>query len=137
MRNVQINYPGGTLNFQSASILAKRIAKENEVHEPTIISWHRNSDQSMSPYYDGANPKSWWEKYGEGNGGEVEIAVGDEYQFVMMDAEAYETLGEMPLRNLSDGSGHEYVCLTPMLGKSSRPTPEACTYLDEWTADQL
>jgi hypothetical protein len=24
-----------------------------------------------------------------------------------------------------------------MLGKSSRPTPEACTYLDEWTADQL
>ena len=138
MKNLQINYPGGTLNFQSASILAKQIAKENEVKEPTIISWHTQSDQHMSPYYDGANPDSWWEKYGEGNGGKLEVDVGDEYQFVMMDTQGYETPGDMPLRNLSDSSGNQYLCYTPMLGKSSRtPTPEACTYLDEWTADQF
>lgn len=137
MRNIQINYPGGALNFQSASILAKSIARENEVQEPTIISWHRHSNQSMSPYYDGANPDTWCEKYGEGNGGELEVNVGDEYQFVMMDTQGYETLGEMPLRNLSDDSGNQYLCYTPILGKTSRkPTPEACTYLDEWTADQ-
>ena len=136
MKNVHIKYPGGALNFQSASTLAKQIAKENEVKEPTIISWHTQSDQHMSPYYDGANPDSWWEKYGEGNGGKLEVSVGDEYDFVMMDTQGYETPGEMPLRNLSDSSGNQYLCYTPMLGKSSTPTPEACTYLDEWTADQ-
>jgi hypothetical protein len=138
MKNLQINYPGGALNFQGASILAKQIAKENDVREPTIISWHTQSDQHMSSYYDGANPDSWWKKYGEGNGGKLEVDVGDEYQFVMMDAQGYETLGDMPLRNLSDSSGNQYLCYTPLLGKASRtPTPEACTYLDEWTADQF
>lgn len=137
MKNVQINYPGGALDFRSASILAKDTAKKNEIQEPTIISWHRQSNQSMSPYYDGADPDSWWEKYGEGNGGTLEVCVGDEYQFVMTDSQGYETLGEMPLRNLSDDSGNQYLCYTPLLGKTSRkPTPEACTYLDEWTADQ-
>jgi hypothetical protein len=137
MKNVQVNYPGGALDFRSASILAKDIAKKNDVREPTIISWHRQSSQSMSPYFEGGNPDSWWEKYGEGNGGTLEVGVGDEYGFVMMDTQGYETLGEMPLRNLSDESGNQYLCYTPLLGKTSTtPTPEACTYLDEWTADQ-
>ena len=138
MKNLQINYPGGALNFQSASILAKHIARENDVQEPTIISWHRRSNHSMSPYFEGGNPETWWEKFGEGNGGKLEVSVGDEYGFVMMDTQGYETLGEMPLRNLSDESGNQYLCYTPILGKtSSKPTPEACTYLDEWTADQF
>jgi hypothetical protein len=137
MRNVHIDYQGDTLNFQTASLLAKGIARENQMHDPTIMAWHQSNDEAMPPIYDGADPDSWWAKYGAGNGGKLEVCIGDDYQFIMMDTRAYETLGEMPLRNLSDGHGNEYLCYTPMLGKvSHKPTQEACTMLDGWAADQ-
>lgn len=137
MRNVHIDYQGSALNFQSASLLAKEIARENQMQDPTIMAWHRHS-VAMPAYYDGANPDTWWEKYGAGNGGRLEVSVGDDYQFVMMDTRGYEKLGEMPLRNLSDDHGNEYLCYTPILGKvSTKPTLEACTHLDGWLADQF
>lgn len=135
MRNIHIDYHGDVLNFQSASLLAKGIARENQMQEPTIISWHRHG--GMSPYYDGADPDTWWAKYGEGNGGRLEICIGDEYQFVMMDTRAFESLGEMPLRNLEDDEGNHYLCYTPMLGMgATTPNKEACSHLDGWLADQ-
>ena len=70
MRNVHIDYHGPDHGFQAASLLAKDVAKENQMQEPTIISWHRDRRLGGTPaYYDGANPETWWEKYGEGNGG--------------------------------------------------------------------
>ncbi len=137
MHNVHIDYRGPPLDFQSASLLAKGAARENQMQDPTIMSWHQSSEQDMPPYYEGANPDTWWAKYGAGNGGGLEICVGDDYQFIMMDARGYEELGEMPLRNLSDEQGNEYLCYTPMLGKGARkPTADACTELDGWAADQ-
>jgi hypothetical protein len=138
MKNVHIDYQGAAPDFQRASLLAKGIALQNQIQQPTIVSWHQHSNQHMSPYYDGANPDSWWEKFGEGNGGKLEVRVGDEYEFVMMDSQGYETLGEMPLRNLSDEFGNHYLCFTPILGRlSNKPSPAACTYLDGWLADQF
>lgn len=137
MRNLHIDHHGAALNFQSASVLAKGVARENQMQDPTIMAWHQNSDEAMPPIYDGADPDSWWAKYGAGNGGKLEVCIGDDYQFIMMDARGYETLGEMPLRNLSDSHGNEYLCHTPMLGKATnKPTTEACTMLDGWAADQ-
>ena len=138
MKNVHIDYQGAVPDFKRASQLAKSIALESDMRQPTIVSWHQHSNQHMSPYYDGANPDTWWEKYGEGNGGKLEVSVGDEYEFVMMDSQGYETLGEMPLRNLSDDAGNQYLCFTPILGRlSNKPNPDACTYLDGWMADQF
>jgi hypothetical protein len=137
MKSIHIDYRGDALNYASASLLAKGIARENLVQEPTIMSWHNNG-RDMPAYFDGANPDTWWAKYGAGNGGKLEISVGDEYQFVMMDAHGFETLGEMPLRNLSDAAGNQYLCYIPMLGKvSNRPNADACCTLDGWLADQL
>jgi len=136
MRNVHIEYRGSPLNFQNASVLAKGVARRNHMQDPTIMAWHQNS-YPMPAYYDGANPDSWWRKYGEGNGGRLEISVGEDYQFVMMDARGYETLGEVPLRNLSDSQGNQYLCHTSEQTKDfSFPTPEACSVLDGWAADQ-
>jgi hypothetical protein len=138
MRNLHIDYQGAALDFQSASILAKGVAKENQMQDPTIMAWHRNGDEAMPPIYDGADPDSWWAKYGSGNGGKLEVCVGDDYQFIMMDARGYETLGEMPLRNVSDGHGNEYLCFTSHLGKdASQPSMDACTPLDGWLANQF
>jgi hypothetical protein len=137
MRNVHIDYQGSDLNFQSASEMAKEVAKQNQMQDPTIMAWHKNADQPIPPVYDGADPETWWAKYGSGNGGRLEVCVGDDYQFIMMDARGFEELGEMPLRNLSDDQGNQYLCITPSLGKSaSRPDPDTCTQLDGWAADQ-
>jgi hypothetical protein len=138
MKTVDIDDRGGSPDFGRASELARETARRYAMQEPTIVSWHQHSNDHVSSYYDGANPDTWWEKYGTGNGGELEVRVGYEFDFVMMDAKDYETLGEMPLRNLSDAAGHQYLCYTPILGKESKtPTPEACSELDDWVADQL
>lgn len=138
MKNVHIDYQGVAPDFQRASHLAKDTAIKYLMQQPTILSWHQRSNQHMSPYYDGANPDSWWEKYGEGNGGELEVSVGDEYEFVMMDTQDYENLGRMPLRNLSDKSGNQYLCFTPILGiVTNTPNTDACIELDGWLADQF
>ena len=138
MRNVHTEYQGEDHNFESASLLAKNVAKENQMLDPTIMAWHKGSGQDMPALYDDADPETSWAKYGAGNGGKLEVNVGNDYQFIMMDTSGYEKLGEMPLRNLSDGQGNEYLCLTPLLGKETNsPTQEACTHLDGWAADQF
>lgn len=132
MQNAHIDYQGAALDFQGASLLAKNFARENQMQDPTIMAWHRHGGPATPPYFDGADPDTWWEKFGTGNGGGMEVSVGDDYQFIIMDASDYEVVGDVPLRNLSDGQGHEYVCYTSLLGKSSdKPTREACTQLDE------
>jgi len=137
MRNVHIDYQGAALDFQSASLLAKDTARENQMKDPTIMAWHKQGGEGTPAFYDGANPDTWWEKYGEGNGGRLEVSVGDDYTFIMMDARGFETLGEMPLRNLSDDSGNQYLCYTPIQGRvSNKPNPDACTQLDGWLANQ-
>lgn len=137
MRNVHIDYSGSLPGWQAASLLAIDAARENQMKDPTIMAWHQNSELGMTPYYEGANPETWWEKFGEGNGGRLEVSVGDDYKFIMMDARSYETVGELPLRNLTDSEGNQYLCYTPIQGmESSVPKKEACALLDGWLADQ-
>lgn len=139
MQNLHIDYRSPDHGFEAASHLAKDVAKQNRMGDPTIISWHRSSRVGpTAPFYEGANPDTWWKKYGEGNGGKLEISVGDDdYQFIMMDTNAYETVGDLPLRNLTDSQGNEYLCYTPLQGReSSIPKANACTLLDDWVADQ-
>lgn len=137
MQNLHIDYQGSALDYQSAGRIAKDAARGNQMQDPTIMACHQQGRRDMLPYFDGANPDTWWEKYGAGNGGTLEISVGNDYQFIMMDADSYETMGEMPLRNISDRQGNEYFCYKPMLEKSSKtPNQEACILLDGWFADQ-
>ena len=106
MHNLHIDYRVDALSYQGASLLAKGIARQNQMAEPTIVAWRKHDSPDMSPAaYEGSDPETWWEKYGEGNGGRLEISVGDEYCFIMMDTRGYETVDELPLRNLSDARG--------------------------------
>lgn len=136
MQNLRIDYQGSDLTFAKASLLAKSAAMENSMQKPAIIAWHQHSSHAMSPNYDGANPASWWEKYGEGNGGRMEVMVGNEFDFVLMDTRGYETVDHLPIRNLVAEDGQEYICLAPMLGDSRVPIERACVPIDEWAANQ-
>lgn len=138
MRNAHIEYPGSDLTFESASLLAKNFARENRMQDPTIMAWHHSTDQQdMPPAYDGANADTWWAKYGAGNGGMLEVCIGEDYQFILMDARAFEKLGDVPLRNLADDQGNQYLCHTPVEGKvTDKVLPQSCAQLDGWAADQ-
>lgn len=138
MRNIRVEYHGDDHNFQGASLLAKEAAKQNQMRDPTIMAWHENSVEGMAPYFDGADPATWWEKYGIGNGGNLEVSVGDHYRFIMMDARAYEQLGDIPLRNLADAEHNQYLCYPPKQDKLSEKTSlEGCTQLEGWAAHQF
>lgn len=140
MRTIDIDDHGGTPDFARASQLARDTARQFQMQEPTIIAWHQHGDNRVSSYYDGADPDTWPEKYGAGNGGELQVRVGYDFDFILMDAKGYETLGEVPLRSLSDAAGHEYLCYTPLLDETdAHPTSDACTELDDydWITNQL
>lgn len=136
MHNLRVDYQGSDLTFEKASLLAKSVAMENRMQSPAIISWHQHSNHAMSPSYDGANPGSWWAKYGEGNGGRMGVSVADEYDFVLMDTRGYETVDRLPIRNLVAEDGQEYICLTSLLGEGCVPIERACVPIDEWAANQ-
>jgi hypothetical protein len=110
-----------------------RAARENQLEEPAIVAWHARASEAMSPSFDGANPTSWWEKYGSGNGGRLEIHVGDSYDFILTESSGFETLDQIPLRNMRAADGTEYVCYH---SRETQGTGEACMPLDEWAAKQ-
>lgn len=123
-------------SFDVAKHLALDIAHANQMVEPMIVSWHANRSNDMSPRFEGGNPQTWWEKYGKGNYGELEISVSHAYEFVLTDSRGCETLDEMPLTNLMDSAGNSYICYTSMLGGSHVPNDTACMPADEWLCKQ-
>lgn len=133
MQNIHVDYSGADLTFNTARSLALRAARENQLREPAIVSWHARGDEAMSPSFDGANPASWWEKYGSGNGGRLEIHIGDRYDFILTESSGFETLDQIPLRNLRAADGTEYVCY---FSRDAQASGEACMPLDEWAAKQ-
>jgi hypothetical protein len=136
MQTLRVDYPEHDLTFAMASEMAKSAACDSQMQSPTIISWHQHGSDSVSPSYDGIDPQSWWGKYGAGNGGRLEVSVGDQYDFILMETRGYETVGRLPVSNLVAEDGVEYICLTPMLGDGARPSEHACVPLDEWMANQ-
>jgi len=136
MQTLKVAYTGADLDYTKASMLARQAAQSHAMQDPAIMAWHQHSSHAQSPGFDGANPATWWEKYGAGNGGRMEVTVGDEFDFVLMDAGGYEKVDSLPVRNLIAHDGQEYICLAPMLGDSKSPNPRACIPIDEWAADQ-
>jgi len=137
MRYLHVDNPGDDRGFDNASVLARQTARNNRMQDPTIMAWHKTGDRDTPACYEGADPDIWWLKYGIGNGGVLEVFVGDDYQFILMDARGYEKTGALPLRNLTDVQGNEYLCFAPLLDRGpDTPTLVACTRLDGWAADQ-
>lgn len=136
MINMHIDYSGDKLDFATACRMALMQARSLNMKQPVVVSWHSEADHRFSPGFESADEASWWAKYGEGNGGQAGISVGEDYQFIVMESGGFETVRDLPLRNLKDAAGAEYVCLSPMLDDTGQPRRDACTALDDWTADQ-
>lgn len=136
MRTIEVDVPMTKPNFQTASHLALEIAHANEMDDPMIVSWRAHDNKVMSPGFEGGNPDTWWEKYGKGNHGALEINISNAYDFVLTDSHGFETLEGMPLRDLKDSAGNPYLCYSSMLKGANLPNDAACTATDEWLAKQ-
>ena len=55
----------------------------------------------------------------------------------MMESQGYEILGQMPLRNLSDDAGNQYLCFTPILGRVTKQAQPGGVHLSGRLADQV
>lgn len=136
LHTIDVDIPMTRLDFKLASQLAMEIAQANHIEKPMIVSWHACRGEAMSPSFEGGDPESWWEKYGEGNYGELEISVGKDYDFVLVESQGYETLDDMPLRDLKDSAGNPFLCYASLLGDSRVPNAMACMPTDEWLCKQ-
>jgi hypothetical protein len=136
MTYVQIDYSGHKLDFNTAQRLALSQASVCDIKDPAVISWYQRSTHRFSPSFDGADEASWWAKFGAGNGGLAEVAVGDDFNFIITESGGYERLRGLPLRSMKDASGTEFLCLLPLVAGRDQPSKEACMPLDEWMADQ-
>ncbi len=136
MQTIQVAQDDAAISYQQASRLALSAARENQMQDPTIIAWRQHGSNAASHLYEGADPATWWAKYGEGNGGNMDIKIGNSFDFILVDSQGYETIDQLPLRNIPGADGQEYICLTPLMGGEATPNARACVPIDEWMADQ-
>lgn len=135
MRQVHIAFSGTDLDYHRASELARVLASEDgRVPEPVLMAWCDRRSGRVSPVIEGSDPHSRWHDYGLSHGGELEVDVGDSYAFIYADGSAYGRYEPSPYSNIKDSEGTEYICQINLLSDPHRPTPEACTPLDEWTS---
>jgi hypothetical protein len=136
MIDMHVDYPGRTLDFAEARRLAIEHARCEALRTPEVIAWHRRSTHDFSPAFTGADEATWWAKYGAGNGGRMNVSVGDDFEFILAETGSFESLQGREVRNLRGDDGTEYICLAGMLDDTGRPRKDACRPLDEWLADQ-
>jgi hypothetical protein len=135
MRQAHISDSGVALTYQQAAALAAKLAADDrDVIEPVLVAWYDRKGARMSPAIEGADLRSRWHDYGASHGGQLEIDVGGNYAFIYADSSAFDPYEPSPYSNLRDKDGNEYICQINLLGDPRKPTPEACTPLDDWTS---
>jgi hypothetical protein len=135
VRQVHIAFTGTDLDYQRAAEVARVLATEDgQVPEPVLMAWCDRKSRRASPAIEGGAPQMRWHDYGVSHGGELEVDVGDSYAFIYADASAYSRYEPSPYSNIRDGEGNEYICQINLLADPSKPSPDACTPLDEWTS---
>lgn len=135
MRQAHISDTGVVLTYQQAAALAAKFAEDDrDVIEPVLVAWYDRKGARMSPVIEGADLRSRWHDYGASHGGKLEIEIGGDFAFIYADSSAFDPYDPSPYSNLKDKDGNEYICQINMMGGQRKPTPEACTPLDDWTS---
>lgn len=136
MKSVQVNFRSMDLGYDVASKLATSYArKEAGLRSPAIVAWHdKLSSRTFPPELEGNRDHGRWHVYGETHGGELEIAVNGEYEFILADAADFEPYGPSPYISVHDQDGAEMLCQISALHIPRSPSTEACMMLDEWTS---
>jgi hypothetical protein len=107
-----------TLNVSATQVQSIEAARSQAVakarkslHEPVVRSWRDDRSHTMAPEIPGAATDSRWQEYGEANGGKLMVDVGDDYHFILGEAEDFLEPHSY-LTNLTDDEGNTYLCVT-------------------------
>lgn len=134
MKLLHIDYPGTGLDYHVARDMAYRAVQDAQIEEPVMMAWHDKKTSRMSPVIEGADINTRWHDYGESHGGQIEIDVNGEYDFVFAESAGFDDYGPSPYINLSDGSGNNYLCQRGLLRDPHQPEKDACVALDDYTS---
>jgi hypothetical protein len=130
MRQINVNIQGMDLKYKQASQVANAVATLFE-REPTVVAWHDQPHNRMSPVIEGADIHSRWREYGESHGGEVDISVNGDYDFIFADASEYEKHGTGPYISVQDEQGNQFLCRMGDLRDPKCPDQEACFSIEQ------
>lgn len=130
MKHIDISVNGMDMDYQTASIIAKSIAEQCE-SEPTVVAWHDAKQHRMSPVIEGADELNRWRDYGESHGGDVDISINGEFDFIFAEGANFEELGHSPYITLQDQQGNQFLCKIGDLRDPKDPSQEACFSIEQ------
>lgn len=133
MKQINISINGMELDYKTANSIARSVANILDV-EPTVVAWHDARANKMSPVIEGADTHSRWRDYGETHGGNVNVSVNGDFDFIFADSNNFEELGHSPYISLQDQQGNQFLCRMEDLRDPKDPHQEACFSIESDTA---
>lgn len=136
MKSTQINFRSMELGYKVASKLAAYFAhREFGVRNPAIVAWRdRASSQRFPAEIEGCPDPARWHIYGETHGGELEVGINGEFDFIIADSADFEPYGPSPYVSRRDASGAEFLCRADVPRDPRSLGKAGCAPLDEWTS---
>lgn len=132
MKDINVSLSGVDINYKLASQIAMATAQAiNGGKEPIVVAWHDKTMSRMSPVIEGADIHTRWHDYGESHGGQLEVDVNGEYDFIFTDAGQYERGSPSPYVSVHDAKGQVFLCQINALKDPQKPGEDACVKLDE------
>ena len=131
MRDINVNLSGVDMNYKMASQIAHAIAHEVNGRDPIVVAWHDKAQSRMSPAIEGGDINTRWHDYGESHGGQLEVDINGEYDFIFADPGQYESGFPSPYVSVHDAHGQEFLCQINALKDPNKPTEDACVKLDD------
>lgn len=133
MKDVNINIQGMDLDYKQAKEVARSVAGMID-KEPTVVAWHDVKRKTMSPVIEGGDPQSRWHDYGQANGGNLEVNINGDFDFIFADSSGFEELGRGPYISVQDKSGRSFLCRMEELKDPKNPDQDACYPIESATS---
>lgn len=132
MKDINVSLSGVDINYKMASQIALATAQViNGGKEPIVVAWHDKAMSRMSPVIEGADINTRWHDYGESHGGQLEVDINGEYDFIFADAGQYERGSPSPFVSVHDAQGQQFLCQINALKDPRKPGEDACVKLDD------
>jgi Domain of unknown function (DUF5619) len=132
MKDINVSLSGVDISHKLASQIAMATAQAiNGGKEPIVVAWHDKAMSRMSPVIEGGDIHTRWHDYGESHGGQLEVDINGEYDFIFADAGEYESGLPSPYVSIHDAMGQEFLCQINALKDPKNPGEDACVKLED------
>jgi hypothetical protein len=118
------------MDYRIANTIARSVASLVDA-DPTVVAWHDGIQNRMSPVIEGANILNRWSDYGTSHGGNLNVSINGDYDFIFADGEQFEQLGNSPYMSLQDAEGNQFLCRIGDLRDPHDPHQQACFSIEE------